>query len=829
MNGLIQDIRYGLRQLRKSPGFAAIAAVTLALGIGANTAIFCIVDGVLLKPLPYPHSDQLVSLDITSLVLNPTLSPSLRGMAPEDYFVFRDQNRAFQDVGIYAETDRDNDVNVTGIAEPERVHALGVTDGALSILGIAPKFGRIFARSDDSPGAPPTAILTYGYWQRKFSSNPEAVGKTIVVDGKARQIIGVLPRNFRFFDAPDLALILPLQLDRNETYQGNFSYFGIARLNSGSTLAQASADVARMLPIVVDSFPPQPGLSLEFFKNARFVPSLLPLKQDVVGTAGALLWVLMGGIGMVLLIACANVANLLLVRTEGRQHELALRRALGATRQRIAILLLCQSAMIGMLGGIFGLGLAWGALRFLIALAPAGLPRISDIGITIPVLLFTLAVAMLTSSLFGLVPVLKYGGVSAVHTETARTLGQSRERHRARNILVASQVALALVLLICSGLMIRTFRALTHVNPGFVGPAELQTFRISIPASDVPDDSRIPRIEQQIQDKVAAIPGVASVAFSSAVPLDGDNRLDNVFAADHTYIQGALPPLRHLLFISPGYLHTLGIPLIAGRDLSWSDTYNRAPVALISENFAREYWRTPLEALGKRIRISGNDDWREVIGVVGNVRDDGMDKAARADVYWPVLLANFQGRPTRVARYTSFIVRTPLAGSERFMNQIRQAVWSVDANLPLANTHTLQYFYAKSMARTSFTLVILGIAGGMALLLGMVGLYGVISYSVSQRTREIGIRMALGSQKEDVIRLILSEGALVILIGLAVGLAASVSSTRFLSSLLFGVTATDPLTFAGVIVLLALVALAACYIPARRAAKVDPMVALRYE
>jgi predicted permease len=828
MNGLIQDIRYALRQLRKNPGFAAIAVLTLALGIGANTAIFSIVDGVLLKPLPYPHPDQLVSLDITSLALNPTLSPSLRGMAPEDYFVFRDQNRAFQGVGIYAETDRDNDVNVAGIAEPERVHALGVTDGTLSILGIAPKFGRIFARSDDSPGAPPTAILTYGYWQRKFSSDPSAVGKTIVVDGKARQIIGVLPRNFSFFDAPDLALILPLQLDRNKTYQGNFSYFGIGRLNSGATLAQASADVARMLPVVVDSFPPQPGLSLDFFKNARFVPSLLPLKEDVVGTAGTLLWVLMGGIGMVLLIACANVANLLLVGTEGRQHELALRGALGASRHRIAILLLCQSAMIGLLGGIFGLGLAWGALRFLVVLAPAGLPRISDIGITLPVLLFTLAVAMLTSLLFGLVPVLKYGGVSAVHTETARILGQSRERHRARNVLVASQVALALVLLICSGLMIRTFRALTHVNPGFV-PAELQTFRISISSSDVPDDARVPRVEQQIQDKVAAIPGVSSVAFSSAVPLDGDNRLDNVFAADQTYIQGALPPLRHLLFISPGYLRTLRIPLVAGRDLSWSDTYNRVPVALISENFAREYWRTPLDALGKRIRISGNDDWREVIGVVGDVHDDGMEKPARADVYWPVLLAKFQGRPMRVARYTSFIVRTPLAGSERLMNQIRQAVWSVDANLPLASTHTLEYFYAKSMARTSFTLVMLGIAGGMALLLGMVGLYGVIAYSVSQRTREIGIRMALGSQKGDVIRLILSEGTLVILIGLAVGLAASVSFTRFLSSLLFGVSATDPLTFAGVIILLALVALAACYIPARRAAKVDPMVALRYE
>ncbi len=516
-------------------------------------------------------------------------------------------------------------------------------------------------------------------------------------------------------------------------------------------------------------------------------------------------------------------------RSFGSSHEFALRAALGAGRRRIAALLLCESAVIGLLGSICGLGLAWAALRFLVALAPAGLPRISDIGINLPVLLFTLAIALLTSLLVGLIPVLKYAGVRAVLSESARTLGQSRERHRARNFLVTVQVALALVLLICSGLMIRTFRALTQVNPGFVRPAELQTFRISIPPSDVPDDARVPRIEQQIQDKLAAIPGVSSVAFSSAVPLDGDSRFDNVFAADRTYAEGAVPPLRHLLFISPGYLRTLGIPLISGRDVSWTDTYDRVPVALISENFALEYWGKPAEALGKRIRISGVDDWRQIIGVVGDVHDDAMDKPARTDVYWPVLLAKFQGRPLRVTRYATFIVRSSLAGSESFMNQVRRAVWSVDANSPLASVHTLDYFYAKSMARTSFTVVMLGIAGGMALLLGTVGLYGVIAYSVSQRTREIGIRMALGSQQSDVMRLVLSEGMLVILIGLGIGLAGSLALTRFLSSLLVGVTATDPLTFAGVAVLLTLIALAACYVPAQRAMRVDPIVALRYE
>jgi predicted permease len=822
---LLQDIRFAARQLLKNPGFALITVFTLALGIGANISIFSVLEGILFKALPYPNPERLVSVELSPLALD----PSLRGMAPEDYFVFRDQSHTFQDIGIYAETDSDRDVNVTGVTEPERVHALGVTYGVLSSLGVPAIYGRIFSRADDSPGAPLTAVLTYSYWQRNFGADPSIVGRNITIDGKTRQIIGVLPREFRFFETPDLAVILPLQLDSTRVHQGNFSYFGIGRLRTGVTLRQASADLERMLPIVFDSFPPTPGISIDSLRKARMSPNLLVLKEDVVGNIGSALWVLMGGIGLVFLIACANVANLLLVRTDSRQHELALRAALGASRRRIAVLLLCESVIIGLLGTIVGLALAFAGLRFLIAFAPQGLPRISDIGINLPVLVFTLAVALFSSLLFGLIQVVKFANISAFLSPSNRTLTPSRERYRVRNFFVIVQVALAVVLLVFSGLMIRTFRALTRVNPGFASPSELQTFRIAIPPSAVADDRTVVRAEQQIQSKIAAVQGASAVAFSSAVPLQGDHRLDNVFAADHRYAEGALPPLRHLLFISPGFFQTLGIPFRAGRDITWTETFNRVPVALVSENLARELWHTPAQALGKHIRISTVDDWREIIGVVGDVHDESLDKPAQADVYWPVLRANFQGRDSQVSRYVTFTVRSPRAGSEKFMNEIRQAIWSVDANLPLASVHTLDYFYEKSMARTSFTLAMLVIAGAMALLLGTIGLYGVIAYSAAQRTREIGIRIALGSNRSDVVKLVLREGMPVIALGLGIGLLASLGSTRLLSSLLFRVPATDPLTFGGVAFLLAVIAVFACYIPARRASRVDPMVALRYE
>lgn len=823
MDSFPSQLKQVFRRLRRAPMFTFITLFTLAAGTGANIAVFSVLEGILLKPLAYPHPEQLVGVWHNA----PGLNITELNMAPSNYFVYRDQSRTFQDIGIY----QNDSVSVTGVAQPEQVRALDVTDGVLPVLGVSPVLGRLFTRQDDSPGATKTVLVTYGYWQSKFGAARSTVGRTILVDGTPRHIIGVLPQKFQFLDQPDVALILPLQLDRGKTFLGQFSYEGLARLKPGTTLAEANADVARMLPIVMGSFPPPPGFSLDLFKKARIGANVRPLKQDVVGDVGKLLWVLMGGIGMVLLIACANVANLLLVRTEGRQQELAIRAALGASQTRIAAELLFESLVIGLMGSILGLGLAYAALRLLVAMAPTGLPRLGEIGIDGPVLLFTLVIAMFTSLLFGLVPVFKYARAHAAAglREGGRTLSQGRERHRARNILVTVQVALAFVLLICSGLMIRTFRALSQVNPGFVRPAQVQTFGLDIPESQAASPELVLRMEQQISQKLAAIPGVSSAGFSNSLPMDGNGWHDPVFAQDRAYAQGELPALRTFEFISPEYLQTMGIPLVAGRNLTWTDTYNKIPVALISENFAREYWHDPANALGKRIRVSTKDDWREIIGVVGDVRNDGVDQPAPTSVYWPILTAKFESEPIRVRRDVAFAMRTPRAGSQAFMNEVRQAVWSVNANLPLANSHTLDYYYQRSMARTSFTLVMLGIAGAMALLLGSVGLYGVIAYSVSQRTREIGIRMALGATLQNVRKMVVMQGMRLASIGVIVGIAAALALTRLMAGLVYGVKTWDPVVFISVAVLLSAVSWFAAYMPARRASRVDPMVSLRYE
>jgi predicted permease len=820
VNELGQDVRYGLRQLRRNPGFTLVTFLTLAIGIGATTAIFSVVDGVLLKPLPYSHPKQLVALWLTAPGLNiKDVNPS-----PSFYFILRDQNRTFQDVGLYMGVSR----NVTGHGQPEHVAGLDVTSGLLRALGVRPMLGRSFTLADDLPGSAATVMLTYGYWRRKFGGDRSVIGKAISVDGKLRQIIGVLPQSFQF-GGTNLALLVPLQLDRAKTFLGTFAYYGIGRLKPGVTLAEADEDIARMLPIMFRTFAPPPGYTTKMFESARIGPNLRRLKQDVVGNVGNVLWVLMGGIGLVLLIACANVANLLLVRVEGRRQELAVRAALGAGRGRIAAQMFSEGLILALFGSGLGLVLADVAVRALVAIAPTDLPRLNEIGVDGTVVVFTLAISLFVTLLIGLVPILKHTGASPGIglQEGGRSKSESRQSHRWRSVLVTVQVALALVLLVSSGLMIRTFRSLTRVDPGFAAPSEIQTFRVDIPETKVKDPVRVIRIEQELLRKIRAVPGVSSAGLSMSIPMDGNEWSDSVFARDHTYAPGEVA-LHRYRFVGPGFFKTIGTPLIAGRDLTWSDIYNEVPVAIVSERLAREYWHDPGSAVGKQIRSTKKDQWREVIGVVGNIHDDGMEKPAPSSVYWPIL-THFGGIDPIVVRWVAVSIRSSRAGSQTLMNDIRRAVWSVDSDLPLADVHTLEYYERTSMARTSFTLVMLALAGSMALLLAVVGLYGVISYSVSQRTHEMGIRSALGAQQSDLLKLVVGQGFKLTMLGVTIGLAAALLLTRFLSSLLYGVKPTDPLTFIAVSLILIDVALVACYIPARRAAKVDPMVALRYE
>ncbi|PWT78913.1 MAG: multidrug ABC transporter substrate-binding protein [Acidobacteria bacterium] len=656
------------------------------------------------------------------------------------------------------------------------------------------------------------------------------MGKAITVDGTPHQILGVLRPDFRF-GGPNLALLLPVKFDRGKTFLLPFNYYGIARLRSGVTMAEANADVARMLPIVLRSFPPPPGYSLKMFEDARMRANLRTMKQDIVGDVGQLLWVLMGGIGFVLLIACANVANLLLVRAQGRQQELAIRAALGATTGRIAAELLFESLVLALLGGVLGLALAYAALRVLIAIAPSGLPRLQEIGMDRPTLLFSLAASLVASLLFGSVPVLKYAGKhlgTGLRQDGGRSMSEGRERHRSRSVLVVVQVALAVVLLISSGLMIRTFHALTTVDPGFAAPEQLQTFSVNIPDTDVKEPEQVVRIEEEILRKIEALRGVSSVGLSMNVPMDGNGWEDTVFIKDRKYSAGEIP-LHRFRFVAPGFFKTLGTPFVAGRDFTWGDIYNKVPVAIISEKLARENWHDPSLALGKQIRANAKDDWRDVIGVVRDVHDDGVDTEPPSSVYWPILAAHFTDTELDVRRYVAYSIRSRRAGSEGLMNEVRGAVWSVDPNLPLADVHTLEYLYRTSMARTSFTLVMLAIAGSMALLLGIVGLYGVIAYSVSQRRREIGIRSALGAQQRELTGMFVGHAMLLTGAGVTCGLVAALALTRLMSSLLFGIKPADPATFSVVSIVLLSAAAVSSYLPARRAAAVNPVEALRGE
>ncbi len=816
----MRDIRYVFRKLGRAPLFTFVSILTLALGIGANTAIFSVVNGVLIKPLPFKDPDSLVGVWHTA----PGLGFPDVNQSPATYFTYREEGRVFEDMGLW----RNEQATVTELQEPERVEILAMTDGVLPLLGVQLALGRSFTREEDSPSGPETVILGNGYWRQRFGGDPQVLGKSIKVNGVSRQVIGVLPAGFQLLRySPDL--VLPLRFDRSKVVTGNFSYIGVARLKPGVTLQEANADVARLIPVTVERFPG--GLTLGMIKEAQFGPNLRSLKKDAVGDVGGVLWILLGTVGIVLLIACANVANLFLVRADGRYLELAIRSALGADRWRVARELLTESVILGVLGGVGGLLLAKGGISLLLAIKPDGLPRLEEISIDSTVLLFTLGVSLLAGLLFGLIPVWKYVREDVLSALRDGTRGGSagRSRQRARSALAVSQITLALVLLVGSGLMIRSFQELGKVDPGFSKPEEVMTLRISVPQAEVADEEQAVRQHEQILAKIQQIPGVASAGISSSLTMDGNDSNDAVYAEDFPVPKDQLPPIRRFKWIAPGYFETMMNPLLAGRSITWDDVLNHRPVVVITENLAREYWKAPQAALGKRIRENPEGAWREIVGVVGDVRDDGLVKPATPVVYWPMLIADFWDSKLFSQRTMSYAIRSGRRGTTGFLDEVRNAVWSVNPNLPLANVRGLEELLVDSKARTSFTLVMLGIAASVALLLGVVGIYGVISYGVTQRTREIGIRMALGADLGAVRRLVLRQGVLLTTLGVGLGLTCAFFLTRLMSSLLFGVNPTDPVTYAAVALLLASIALLACYLPARRASRVSPTEALRWE
>ncbi|MBV9442470.1 MAG: ABC transporter permease [Acidobacteriaceae bacterium] len=825
---MARDARYGLRRLQQNPMFTAIALLTLVIGIGANTAVFCVVNSILLRPLSYPDPDRLVALR--------QLAPGATGLAsfadglllsPAMYFTYAEHNRTFRFMGVWTT----GTANVTGVAEPEQVRVAFVSDGVLQTLAVSPALGRWLSPGDQLPQGAKTAMLSYGYWQRRFGGDPAVIGGRIKVDAKPRDIVGVMPRGFRLVDS-DFDLILPVAFDRAALGLAGFGYAGIARLKPGVTIPRADGDLAGMLPVWMDSWSNGPGTNPHYYDLWRITPAIVSLKQSVIGNIGDVLWVVMGTIGLVLLIACANVSNLLLVRAEARQQELAVRAALGASRARILRELLVESGLLGIAGAVVAVFLAYAALHLLVRIGPANLPRLSEISLDAKAVLFTFVLALVSSLLCGSISALKYAGpqVSAGLRSAGRTFSHSRERHRARNILVIGQVTMAVLLLITAGLMIRTFQRLRDVAPGFTDGRHLQTIRTSIPDSLIREPERVTRTQQEIAEKLAAIPGVSSVAFTDQMPMEDFGSDWDEIQADSPALTGKVLPLRLFRFVSPEYFHTAGTRILAGREFSWQDIYGQRPVVLISENLARELWGTPSAALGKHVREFKGMPWLEVIGIVENTRENGVDKEAPAIVYWPPLMKYLFGRKELDAvRAVTFVLRTRRAGTEAFVRELREAVWSAAPGVPVASVRTMRDVYDRSLSRTSFTLTMLGIAAGMALILGVIGIYGVISYAVAQRSREIGIRLALGAQQRELKRMFVRSGLILASIGVTIGLLAAVGVTRVMKSMLFGISPLDPITYVSVPAVLAMVTLLASYVPARRAALVDPVQALKAE
>jgi predicted permease len=820
-DSLGRDLRYALRGLSRRPAFTTAAVLTLALGIGATTAIFSVVYSVLIKPLPYPDSDELVRIRHANNRGDMSSTSIL-------YLTYRNENSAFADIGVW----REDSATLTDRDTPERVRALSVSHGTLQALGVQPARGRWFTEAEHELGAdgPAPVILSHAFWQQRFGADEAVIGRALSVDSQPAQVVGVMPADFAFVDmTPPPDVILAVRFEPREFSW--FRYQMLARLAPGVTPAAARTDLERMLPIWLA---PVPAAAREAMGPIN--PVVRPLQGDLVGSVASALWVLMGAIGAVLLIACANIANLTLVRADARRPELAMRAALGANPRRIARELLVESFVLGTAGGALGVLLAYVGLLGLIAIGPSDLPRLNEIAVYPPVLAFAVAVSLASTLMFGSITALKV----ALHIDThvigaGRGASASRERNATRSVLVVVQVALALVLVVSAGLMIRSFQALRDIDPGFRDPATIQTATIWAPGwpnVDPADSLQFTRTQHEIVDRIAALPGVVSAGFVSGLPIEHPGNSNfNGFAVEGRALAAEERPQGFFKHISPGYFQAMGTQLIAGRDMTWTDIEAGGHVVVVSADFARQLAREPAAALGQRIRFSEDDQdaWREVIGVVQSIHEQGLFAEPPAMVYWPTLMADMDGEPELGTPVVTFAIRSERAGAASLVAEIRQAVRSVSASIPVAEERTMRDLYAGSLARTSFTLVMLAIAGGMALLLGVVGIYGVIAYVVSQRTREIGIRSALGAEPRQLSKLFLLHGLALSAIGALLGLVAAIALGRLMSSLLFGIGPLDATAYVAALAVTIAAAALASYVPARRAAAIDPIETLRAE
>jgi predicted permease len=829
-----RDLRHALRSLRRNPGLAAVAVITLAIGCGAATATFAVVNSVLLRPLAYPDADRLVAIwHVAPGAEGQTWANSML-TSTSMLFTYADENRTFDQIGVYTP----GTATITGDGEPEEVPRIAVSAGTLEALAVQPLLGRWFGAEDLDRAAAPKTILSYEFWQRRFGGDPAALGRILTLNTQRMQIIGVMPKGFRIADT-QADVLLFMRFDRSTAQLDPFfSFNGVARLKPGKTVEDANADLARMIPIWLASWPPAPGVDASVYRDVwRIAPAVRPLKQDVVGSAADLLWLVLATIGLLLLIACANVANLMLIRGAARQREFAVRAAIGASGARLARGLLLEGAAIGLLAGALGLGIGAAGLRALLAFAPANVPRLGEVTLDSRVVAAALAVSLLAGLAVGLVSAVRAGGARLYEGLHAggRTASESRGQRRLQQSLAVAQVALVVVVLVCAGLLLRTAAALHAVDPGFAGAERVQTLRISMRGNEVPDPVNVARRQQQIVAALAALPGVDAVGFASAIPMDAFNQLsDTVDVEDRTADARAPGLARRVKSLSPGYFAAIGATLLAGRDLEWADLYDDRPVVLLSSGLARELWGTPAAAIGKRVRLGQDSRWREIVGIAADIREDGLREGPPATVYVPSLrratgaIGGYLGE-VQVARSVVIAARARVALGDSFPRRVQETVWTVDPSLPITSVRTLQQIYDRSTAGTTFALVALVVAGCAALALGVVGLYGVLSYTVSLRRREMAIRLALGADRRNVRRQVVRYGVTLAGVGIAIGAVTAAGVTRLLVALLYDVRPIDALTYGAVVIGLLLIAALASYLPARRASAVDPAESLAAE